>query len=210
MKYFNSTKRWVTWWQKRKIDWGKEYMNPNHAHRHYLIETLKRLSWYSLIEVGCGAGANLVRIAKMIPGKQVGGVDINPDAIAFAQTMFKNALFKVNPADNIILSDKSTDVIMSDMFMIYVTPGQMPRYLKEFGRLARNYVVFVELHSKSWWERFVIKWKEGYNVYNWPRLLEKHGFFDISMFKIPPEAWPESDLQQKYGHIIVARVGNYY
>mgnify|MGYP001567044021 CR=1 FL=1 len=210
MKYFNSTKKWITWWKNRKIDWGKEYMNPNHPHKILLAETLRHLPWLSLIEVGCGAGANLVKIAKTIPGRQVGGVDINPDAIAFAKTMFKNALLKVNSADNIILSDKSTDVILSDMCMIYITPNKIEKHLKEFKRLARNYVVFVELHSKNWWDRFVIKWKEGYNVYDWPKLLEKHGFYDVSIYKIPKEAWPESDLQQKYGHIIVARTPKYY
>ena len=50
----------------------------------------------------------------------------------------------------------------------------------------------------------------GGDVTRKKKLLEKHGFFDISLFKIPKEAWPESDLQQKYGHIIIARVGNHY
>ena len=210
MKYFNSSQKWINWWKNRKIDWGKEYMNPNHPHRELLAQTLKYLPWLSLIEVGCGAGANLVKITKTIPGRQVGGVDINPDAIAFAKTMFKNALLKVNSADNVILSDQSTDIILSDMYMIYITPNKIKKHMDEFKRLARNYVVFMELHSKNWWDRFVIKWKEGYNVYDWPKLLEKYGFYDVSIYKIPKEAWPESDLQQKYGHIIVARTPKYY
>ena len=210
MKYFQTTKKWTLFWQRRKIDWAKSYMNPNHPHRQMLVETLKHLSWISLMEVGCGAGANLVRIINTIPKKQVMGVDVNPDAIAYAKTQFTGAIFKVNEAHNIIMSDKSTDVILTDMFMIYVTPRKMEKHLKEFSRLARNYAVMFELHSTSWWERFVIRWKEGYNIYDWKKLLEKHGFFDISLFKIPKEAWPESDLQQKYGHIIIARVGNHY
>lgn len=210
MKLFNSTKRWVTWWSKRKIDWNEHYMNPNHPHRALIVEVLKRIGWFSLIEVGCAAGANLVAIVKNIPNKQVGGVDVNPDAIEFAKTQLTNTILKVNPADNIILSDQSLDVILSDMTMIYISPFKIKRHLKEFSRLARNYVVLCELHSESWWDRLVIKWKEGYNVFDWKRLLEKNDYFDIQLYKIPPEMWPDSDLQQKYGYIIVARTPKYY
>lgn len=210
MKLFNSTKRWTDWWAKRKIDWKKEYMNPDHPHRLMIAEVMRRLNWMSIIEVGCGAGANLVQIVKSNPGKQVGGVDISPSAIAFAETQFKNALLKVCPSDDVMLSDQATDIVLSDMLMIYITPSRMKKQLKEFKRLARNYIVLCELHSDSWWDRFVIKWKEGYNVYNWPKLLEENGFYDVLTYKIPKEAWPESDLQQKYGYIIVARTPKYY
>lgn len=210
MKLFNSTKRWVTWWSKRKIDWKKEYMNPHHPHRMLITETLKHLPWMSLIEVGCGAGANLVSIVSQIPDRQVGGVDINPDAIEYAKTQLTNAIFKVNAADNIILSDKMVDIILSDMLMIYITPSKVQKHLNEFKRLSRSYVILCELHSTSWFERFVIKWKEGYNVYDWKKLLEKNDYFDIQLYKIPPDFWPESDLQQKYGYIVVARTPKIY
>lgn len=210
MKLFNTTNRWVKWWKDRKIDWKAEYMNPDHPHRILIAEVVKHLQWMSLIEVGCGAGANLVQIVKSNPGKQVGGVDVNADAIDFAKTQFTGALFKVNPADDIILSDQATDIILSDMTMIYISPFKIKSHLREFKRLARNYLVLCELHSPSIWQRLVVKWKEGYNVYNWPKLLEKNGYHDIQTYKIPKECWPESDLQQKYGYIIVARTPKYY
>lgn len=145
-----------------------------------------------------------------MPGRQVGGVDINPDAIEYAQKRFKGALLKVNAGDDIIMSDQSTDVMLSDMYMIYVSPMKMTKQLAEFKRLARSFVVMFEFHSTSFWQRLVVKWREGYNVYDWPKLLEKNGFDDIQIYKISKEAWPESDLQQKYGYIIVARTPKYY
>ncbi len=210
MKLFNTTERWVDWWRKRKIDWKKEYMNPQHPHRVLLGQILQHLQWMSLLEVGCGAGANLVQIVKSNPGKQVCGVDINPEAIEYAKTQFKNAEFRVNPADDVMFSDQATDIVLSDMCMIYISPFKIEAHLKEFKRLARNYVIFCELHSDSWWERFVLKWKEGYNMFNWPKLLEQNGYYDVKTYKIPKEAWPESDLQHKYGYIIVARTPKYY
>lgn len=210
MKLFNSTNRWVNWWTNRKIDWKEHYMNPEHPHRMLIVEVLKRLNWFSLIEVGCAAGANLVAIVKNIPNRQIGGVDVNPDAIEYAKKVLTNALLKVNPADDIVLSDQALDVILSDMTMIYITPNKIGKHLKEFKRLSRRYLVLCELNSTNWWTRFAIKWKEGYNAYDWKKLLEKHDYFDIQLYKIQPEFWPESDLQQKHGYIIVARTPKYY
>lgn len=210
MKLFNTTTRWVNWWTNRKISWKDHYMNPEHPHRSLIVQVLARLTWGCLFEVGCGAGANLVAILKAMPNKQVGGVDVNKDAIEFAQSQFKNGLFKVNSADDVMLSDKSVDVILSDMCMIYISPFKMGKHIREFKRLARNYVVLCELNSKSWIERFALKWREGYNMYDWISLLERHGFYDIRMYKLPKEAWPESSLQQKYAYIIVAHVPKEY
>lgn len=210
MKLFNTTKKWVDWWTDRKINWGEHYMNPKHPHRLLIAEVLRHIPWTSLIEVGCGAGANLVAILKAMPNKQVGGVDVNKDAIEFAQKSFQNGLFKVNSADDVMLSDKSTDVILSDMTMIYITPDKIAKHLREFKRLSRTYLVLCEFHSTDWKKRLALKWKEGYNMYDWRKLLEKHDFYDIALYKIPKEMWPESDLQQKYGYIIVARTPNDY
>lgn len=210
MKLFNTTKRWANWWAKRDINWKEHYMNPEHPHRVMIAYVLKSLRWGALVEVGCGAGANLAQIMKVNQGKQLGGVDINPDAIAFAKTQFQHAFLNVNSADDIMLSDQATDIILSDMCMIYISPFLIKRHLDEFKRVARSYLVLCELHSPSLWERLVVKWKEGYNIFNWPKLLEENGFYDIQTYKIPKEGWPESNLQQKYGHIIVARVPKNY
>lgn len=162
------------------------------------------------MEVGCGAGANLVAIVKAMPNRQVGGVDINKDAVDACNKTFTGGLFKVNRGDDIMMSDKATDIILSDMYLIYVTKGKIRAQLREFKRVARDYIVLCELHSKSFKERFVFKWKEGLNVYDYQKLLESEGFYDIQMFKVPKEMWPESDAQQKYCNVIVATVPEEY
>ena len=116
-----TTNQHKKWWKNRSIDWQKDYLDTwNHPHRGLIVSVLKKLSWLSLIEIGCGSGANLMRILKEIPGIQVGGVDINEDAIKLATESFKGALLKVGSADDIMLSDNSCDIILSDMLLIYV------------------------------------------------------------------------------------------
>ena len=167
---------------------------------------LRNFSWLSLIEVGCGSGANLVNIVKHFPGRQLGGVDVNPDAIQLAQDTLKNALLKVGSGDDIMLSDNSTDVVLSDMCLIYVGPRKIKKYLEEMKRIARNYIVLCEFHSTSWWNRLALKINLGYNAYNYDKLLEKLGFYDIQMYKLKEEDWPDGNPQKTFAYIIMARV----
>lgn len=206
MKFFRTTNHQKKYWAERKIDWKVSYLDTwNHPHRALLVDILKRYEWMSLIEVGCGPGANLVALVNAIPHIQVGGVDVNADAIKLAEQTFKGGVFKVNSADDIMMSDKSTDVVLADMMYIYVSPRQINKHVKELKRISRKLVVLCEFHSDSWLKRLSLKVRSGYNAYNWPKLLTKHGFEDIIKVKIPPEAWPGGDPQKTYGYIVVAR-----
>ena len=181
MKLFNSTKKWKQWWETRKINWQESYLSTwNHPHRYLISGILKELGWMSLFEIGCGAGANLVNIVKSFPGKtlQLGGSDINPDAIQVATGILKGAVLKVGSGDDVILSDDSVDIVLTD-------------------------IILCEFHSPSLYDRIKIKISSGYNAYNYKTLLDKYGFYDIMAYKIPPEAWP-GDTYPSY--LIVAKV----
>jgi len=164
------------------------------------------------MEIGCAAGANLVNIAKAMPGRQIGGIDVSPDAIEKAKevtgAVFNGGFFKVNSADDIMMSDNSSDVILSDAVLIYVDRTKIKKYLKEIKRVSRNHILFCEFHSESWWDRLALKWKTGYNAYDWVKLLEKNGFYDIYIYKLREQDW-EGYPWNKYGHLILARVSKY-
>lgn len=206
MKFFRTTANNLEYWKNRKIDWKAHYGNWNHPHRYVITGILKIFDWISLMELGVGAGANLFNITKGIPGRQLGGIDISQDAIDFCNKHFINGQFRVGSGDDILMSEKSTDVMLTDMCLIYVNPKDIKKYLSEIKRVARNYVVFCELHSSSLWNRLAVKINEGYNVYNYDKLLKKMGFYDIIKYKLRKEDWPESDLQQKFGYIFLAKV----
>jgi ubiquinone/menaquinone biosynthesis C-methylase UbiE len=104
-----------------------------------------------------------------------------------------------------MMSDKSVDVILTDMALIYVDPLQIDSYLKEFRRVARSYVVICEFHSKSWWKRQIAR-LGGYHVYDYQKRLEKLGFFNVQVQHIPDELWPGTDKNTEFRSIITARV----
>ena len=203
-----STKRHRKYWSERKIDWKTSYLDTwDHPHRALIVEALKTMPWVSLWEVGCGPGANLVKITKELPGKQLGGSDVNEDAIELARKVFLNGLFRTESAEDLLMSDRSVDVILSDAALIYIDPRSIHKVMNELTRVARNHLVLCEFHSGNWFKRWFFRLKTGYNAYNYRKLLEKHGCYDISVFKIPKEVWPGTPWQT-WGHIIICRVSH--
>lgn len=201
-----TTKQHKKFWEQRQINWQTDYLDTwKHPHRTLISQILATMPWISLIEIGCGPGANLKNIlsTNKKPFIQIGGVDINPDAIALANKTFTNGMFKVSSGDDMMLSDKSCDVILSDMTLIYV--GQIDKYLNEIKRVTRNYVVLCEFHSKSWWKRWGLWLRTGYHAYDYAKLLEKHSFYDIGWYKIPDQMWPDAQ-NNDFRYIFVARV----
>ena len=201
-----STKKHTEYWRHRKIDWKTAYADTwNHPHRGIITFMLKSMNFLSLWEVGVGGGANLIRIFKELPGKQIGGSDVSEDAIATCRGLFQGGLFHVEPGNDMLMSDKSVDVILSDMTLIYVDPFKIDSYLKEFKRVGRLYVVLCEFHSSSWWKRQKARFNL-YHVYDYKKLLEKHGFYDIQVQHIPEQYWPGTDNNTEFRSIITAKI----
>lgn len=197
-----TTKQNSEYWAKRK-GW-KEYQETwNHPHRNFLVHILGQMRWTSLIEVGCGSGPNLLNILKNLTGRQIGGIDINPEAIAVASEAFQFGHFKVGSAEDIMMSDNSTDVVLTDAFLIYIGPFKIRKYLKELLRIARTYVVLVEYHEKSWWRRQMLRILSGRHSYDYKKLLKDMGCYDVMSVKIPAF---EEDNEQRFRHVIIARV----
>lgn len=203
MKTTNKHKKY---WTERKIDWKTSYLDTwDHPHRQLLVWILKTIPFYSLWEVGCGPGANLKKIVQEIPNKQLGGSDVNPEAIELAQKTFKGGLFHVESGENLLMSDNSVDVILSDACLIYVDPTKIKKYLNEYKRVARSHIVLCELHEKNLWKRFTYWLKTGYFMYDYKKLLDKLGYWDIRLTKIPKEFWPGTPWEQ-HGYIITAKI----
>lgn len=192
-----STKRNEKYWANRKIDWKKEYLDTaNHPHRDLIIHALRAFQWKSLWEVGCASGPNLLKIMANFPNAQLGGTDINPDAIALAEKTFRGGIFDLGNIEDIMLSDKATDVILSDMTLIYIGPFKIRKVIKEMMRVCRGRIIMVEFDSPKFWKRLKLR-LDGYNSYDYKKLLESCGCYDIQKFKIPPEFYPDLDYAQK-------------
>ena len=199
----------LRFWQNRKNDWDQAYgSNPEaylHPHRKLIIEQLQKWKFGSICEIGCAAGANLILIRKCFPRVEIGGCDINADAIATAKQLLPNAFLDVRPATNVYFSDNCVDVVLMDAVGIYHGPRAIRQVVREMKRLARKRVMFVELHEPSWLKRVAVWLASGYFLHNWKRILEKEGFDDIELRKIPAHVWPGTPWEQ-FGYIITGKI----
>ena len=200
-----TTREHKQYWKNRKIDWEQAYLSTwDHPHREMIVWALTKLHWLSLWEVGCGPGPNLKKILTRFGNKQLGGSDISDDAIALAQKTFIGGRFHVESVEDMLLSDNAVDVILSDATLIYIDPKKIDKAMNEITRITRKGIVFCEFHSTSWWKRLKLRWKSGYNAYDYRKLLEQYGFYDIEIHKIPKELWPGTPWEE-WGHIIIAK-----
>lgn len=203
---FKTTRKHSSYWKNRKIDWAQAYQSTwDHPHRSIIVWMLKSIPFISLWEIGVGGGANLIKVAKELPGKQMGGSDISEDAVTLCRATFQGGLFHVEQGNNLMMSDKSADVLLSDMTLIYVDPFSIDSYLREMKRVGRFFVVLCEFHSPSWWKRQKAR-LQGYHVYDYRKRLEKQGFYDIMIQHIPEEFWPGTDNNSEFRSIITARI----
>lgn len=199
-----TTNKHKEYWKNRKIDWQTQYLDTwGHPHRNLIVWMLKSIKFFSLWEVGCGPGANLKKILTEFKNVQLGGSDVNPEAIKLAEQTFKGGVFHIESGEDLLMSDNSVDVILSDACLIYVSPFKIKKYLKELHRVARTHIVLCELHHPNWFRRTIYWWQRGYFVHNYKKLLEQTGFYDIQMIKIPKEFWAGTPWED-YGYIIRA------
>lgn len=203
---FKTTKQHSDYWKNRKIDWNQAYLSTwDHPHRTLLVQVLKTLPFISLWEVGCGPGANLMKIVKELGSKQLGGSDINADAIELARKTFANGRFKVESVDNLMMSDDSVDIVLSDATLLYYSPLRVKKAIKEMKRIGRNYIVLCELYEKNWLKRMWYALRKGYYMHDYKTLLEKENCYDIRVLKIPKQFW-EGTPWEEHGYIIVASI----
>jgi ubiquinone/menaquinone biosynthesis C-methylase UbiE len=205
-----TTKQHTNYWANRDIDWVKSYTDTwNHPHRNLIVDKLKSFQWVSLLEIGCASGPNLVRIAKDFPSADLGGIDVSARAVETINNIFVNSKkygwFRVGSGEDVMMSDSSTDVALTDMTLIYVGPSKIKKYIKEMHRIARKRIVLCEFHSTNPLTRLVKRLKTGYNLHNYPKLLEEAGFYDVEMTKLTKEDWPGGGMQEKYAYIITAK-----
>lgn len=199
------TKTHSQWWKNRKIDWKTSYLDTwDHPHRLYLANKLAKWRWASLFEVGCGAGANELLFSHTFPYAALGGCDVSPEAIKVARSAVPHGVFDIASGDNVFMSDKSVDLILTDMCLIYVDASEVGKYLKEMKRVGRHRIVLVEFYHPSWWKRLKMTWA-GRHTHNYPKLLEKLGCFDVTVDKMPETLWPGAH-DNEYRYIISARL----
>jgi len=196
----NKNKEWLQG-DKKEINYHLEqYKNPK-EYSTYLITLIEKLGIiktnYNIIDLGCGAGANLFFLAKKYPSSKFYGLDINPFYIKIAKSKsLKNQEFKVADITKLNKLKLKPDLILSIQTLSWMPDIKKP--LKEILSMNSKFVLITSLFYDGPVETKIkikdfsrnmgeINYRESfYNIYSISRLKEFIKKYNYDIFFMEP------------------------
>ena len=182
----------------------KEDIKENLSHPYkdiFLREISRSAPFERVLEIGCGAGFNLYKLAKEFPDKKFYGVDISSKAIGQGKKFLKkeginDVFLEKTAAENLsIFAEKSMDTIFSYATIMYIGPDRIERAVREMLRVAKKNIILCEYHAPT---------KPFYNdhwVYDYKELFKNY-VEEKNMEIIELSKEKNKNDWAKFGHII--------
>lgn len=141
------------------FDTVARYIKKNYGHRYRLINSeSKKYPGGKILEVGCGAGWELVEWARQ--GMQVHGVDLSPGAIDLAKRNFEyNRLsgnIQLGNAESLPFPDNTFDIV-SSMGVLHQTTSTQKAVSEVYRVLKPGGEAIVLLYYKYSWKILLSK-----------------------------------------------------
>ena len=112
-----------------------------------MLKAFDKISFSSLLEVGCGFGRNLGIISDSFSSKQLFGIDLSSEMISAAKSHLKSyPKIGVEKQDlkEMGFEEQGFDVVLSCETLLYVKKQDIKKAVNELIRVSRKYVVLVE------------------------------------------------------------------
>jgi hypothetical protein len=110
-----------------------------------------------------------------------------------------------------MFADKSVDIVFTDALLLYIAPDHIRQFVKELIRISRKEIFLVELHQEENKHGVDLGlgtltsdgWIRDYRKLFMPYFSNS----EISVKKIPPDAWPDGRWPD-FGYLIKVHMGN--
>lgn len=107
----------------------------------------------NILEVGCGTGANLERLAKQFNNARITGIDVAPEMLKLAATKIKAFGERVDLKEGYygeVKLDRQPDVILFSYCLTMVNPGWDQLILRAHSDLKPGgYIAVVDFHASK-------------------------------------------------------------
>jgi len=110
----------------------------------WFVEQLRHYHFDTIFEVGFFAGRNLRYISEAFPDAKVGGLEINPKAVKFAQDKLPDAELFCMDLHNIMDIDDTFDIVFTSGVLIHVPPDDVIAAIDKMLTRADKYVMHLE------------------------------------------------------------------
>jgi SAM-dependent methyltransferase len=211
------------WEKKSHTHVRKNLVNVSLPHRAWLVDKIlthlestpqeKALSNHtSILEIGCGCGANLEVIARRAPFLRLIGIDISSASISvgrdrFAEIGLRDITLIEGKADDLsAFSDASIDVVFTDAVFLYIGPDKIKTCIEEMRRISRRAIILLEMHIDGIGSDGVYT-RDGF-VRDY-RALCNHFSDDIKLTCMPKDKRP-AGRWPKYGTLIEVTLPRQY
>ncbi len=163
-----------------------------------ILTALKGKKFETILEMGCGAGHNLIAIGKKYPKVKMWGYDIDETRIEEASKI-PNTTIKFGDCTKEPPFKRKFDIVFMAATLIYISHDKMEQVIKNIKKSAKKEIILIEIHAFTDYEL------KGYFIRDYEKLLKVNGFKDIKLTKIPRELWPGLNYKED-GYIISAKV----
>lgn len=149
----------------------------------------------SVLEIGCYCGYRLKKVKERFPQKKYIGLDIVNKALEIARKILNKdvELIKAD-AQDIPLENKSIDLIYTFASLMHVSFRNIKKVVKEMERVAKKYILLVEITDleASFLDKIKLNmWAYGY-MHNYGKLFRKTNFKLVKRENLKP---PRGDLK---------------
>ncbi len=147
---------WRFWRPSVLVSDGFDIQSSDYPHRATLVSLLKELPVAeSLLDVGCGFGANIININRLLPKLNIVGLDINPRMLEqlksfITQNSLKNIrVQKHNLISRLPFDDNSVDIIIADAVLMFIPNSKIDFVLSEFVRVSKQAIIIHDFCDKK-------------------------------------------------------------
>lgn len=136
------------YWRER----GKRYHSDFHYNKGYrlqekfLLDALKKLSFNSVLEVGCGFGRITKSVLENCDASEYIAIDLSPDQIENARTYVGDHA-KIRFIESDIQSfhpDRKYDLVLAAEVLLHVKPDEIRTVIAKLLSLTNKYFVHVD------------------------------------------------------------------
>jgi len=134
-------------------EFGRAYIDRNRVlderRAHFWDGLLFRHSITSVLEVGCGQGANLAPIARRLEPANVWGVDVNATAIERARLQAPGTNIVKSPARHLPFRDGFVDLAFTVGALIHQPEETLGTVIAEIVRCSSRFVLWAEYRASQ-------------------------------------------------------------
>ncbi len=141
------------YWVKRGRVYQKEFVHSKEfqEEENVLIDYLKKLSFDTVLEFGCGFGRITKILLENFPIKKYVAFDLSPDQIINAKKLckdFKNVNFHVSTIQDFKI-DERFDLVMSIEVLLHVPPYDIEQIMNKLAGFSKHHIINADWYQEK-------------------------------------------------------------